>query len=130
MRSVSPHQGGISFQNFSSFPHPYTPLFSLNQPPTHIRTTLVPQIYNVFDFVMKSLRERQQSRQSPIWPKHLHRLPLDCKTQKKFSCISPISPPSCLPERRISLFSFGFFFGHLILGSTSLGSVQNHMTFA
>ena len=52
------------------------------------------------------------------------------KRKKKFSCISPISPPSCLPERRISLFSFGFFFGHLILGSTSLGSVQNHMTFA
>ena len=68
------------------------------------------KIYNVFDFVIKSLRERQQSRQSPIWPKHLHRLPLDCKTQKKISCISPISPPSCLPERRISLFSFGFFF--------------------
>ena len=32
------------------------------------------------------------------------------KRKKKFSCISPISPPSCLPERRISLFSFGFFF--------------------
>ena len=88
------------------------------------------KIYNVFDFAIKSLRERQQSRQSPIWPKHLHRLPLDCKTQKHFSCISPISPPSCLPERRISLFSFGFCLGHLILGSTSLGSVQNLMTFA
>ena len=52
------------------------------------------------------------------------------KRKKKFSCISPISPPSCLPERRISLFSFGFCLGHLILGSTSLGSVQNLMTFA
>lgn len=41
------------------------------------------KIYCVFDFVIKSLRERQQSRQSPIRPKHLHRLPLDCKTQKK-----------------------------------------------
>lgn len=129
MRSVSPHQGGISFQNFSSFPHPYTPLFSLNQPPTHIRTTLVPQIYSV-RFCDEILEGSTTVTPVPNMAQTSTQASARLQNAKKISCISPISPPSCLPERRISLFSFGFFFGHLILGSTSLGSVQNHMTFA
>ena len=131
MRSVSPHQGGISFQNFSSFPHPYTPLFSLNQPPTHIHTPLVPQNLQCVRFCDQILEGTTTVTPVPNMAQTSTQASARLQNAKKIFLYKS-DLPSLLFTRAANFFVFFWFFlfGHLILGSTSLGSVQNHMTFA
>ena len=52
------------------------------------------------------------------------------KRKKKFPVLVRSPLPLVYQSGEFLCFPLVFFFGHLILGSTSLGSVQNHMTFA
>lgn len=131
MRSVSPHQGGISFQNFSSFPHPFTPLFSLNQPPTHIHTTLVPQNLQCVRFCDQILEGTTTVTPVPNMAQTSTQASARLQNAKKNFPVLVRSPlPLVYQSGEFLCFLLVFLFGHLILGSTSLGSVQNHMTFA
>lgn len=121
---------GLAFRTFPPSPPLYSSFFSesATYPYTHYPGSAK---FTMCSILWSNPWGNDNSHASPQYGPNIYTgFRSTAKRKKNFPVLVRSPLPLVYQSGEFLCFLLGFFFGHLILGSTSLGSVQNHMTFA